>query len=410
MKKQIQKDYLWNTLGSIAFAFSFPIMTIIVTHLQGEEIAGMFSVAFITAQMFMIVGNYAVKVYQVSDTENKYSFFDYQVQRFLTCIMMISLNLFYNFVKGYRDKLLLISFLICLYKAVDALADVYEGELQKSGLLYIAGKSLFWRTVISVIAFSVSLVLSNNLIMSIVVALITSCIFLIILAILPIKRSLKYENHKWNSQKVISIFIQCFPLFLSVFLVNYINNSPKYAMEGVLEYKYQTYFNALYFPAQTINTLTSFIFKPMLTVMAEYWNGEEKDKLKKFVNRIVKLIVCFQILGMIGIYLLGIPILEFVFGVNLVEYRYHAVWMIAAGGIIAIVNFLYNVLVVMRKQKRFVLVYIITFVFALLIPRFLVERWYMWGSCLSYFILVSILLIGMELILNNTWKKTKFEQ
>ena len=62
----MKKDYFWNTIGSIAFAFSFPLLTIITTRMLDLESAGMFSIAFITAQNFMILGNYAVRAYQVS--------------------------------------------------------------------------------------------------------------------------------------------------------------------------------------------------------------------------------------------------------------------------------------------------------------------------------------------------------
>ena len=52
----------------------FPFLTIVVTQLSGAEQAGMFSMAFIIGTLLMIVGNYGVRTYQVSDIGESTSF------------------------------------------------------------------------------------------------------------------------------------------------------------------------------------------------------------------------------------------------------------------------------------------------------------------------------------------------
>ena len=42
------RDYICNTLGTSAWGMVFPVLTIVVTQLAGVELAGMFSLAFVT--------------------------------------------------------------------------------------------------------------------------------------------------------------------------------------------------------------------------------------------------------------------------------------------------------------------------------------------------------------------------
>lgn len=73
----------------------FPILTIVVTQLCGVEQAGMFSMAFIIGTLLMIIGNYGMRTYQVSDIKETHSFSDYQISRVITCIAMMAVAYVY---------------------------------------------------------------------------------------------------------------------------------------------------------------------------------------------------------------------------------------------------------------------------------------------------------------------------
>lgn len=401
-----KRDYIWNTLGSIVFAVSFPVLIILITRVQGAESAGIFSIAFVTAQMFMIVGNYAVRAFQASDVQRKYTFAEYRLQRYICCLLMMFLGIAYSLFRGYSNDIFQFCIVLCFYKMIDALADVYEGELQRQNVLYKAGISLAARTVTSILGFMCVLVITGNLLAASIAMCIIAGIALLCFAIIP-TRNLKEKKRGTNRKNVGEIFVQCFPLFLSLFLLGYINNSPKYAMENELPYEYQTYFNALYFPSQVIYMLTGFLFKPMLLSMAGYWRDWEKVKLVTLVKKILVVIAMLTAAGMLAVYILGVPILSLVFGVNLSGYQLHAVILIAAGGLIAVVNFMYHVLTVMRKQKILMLAYIAVFLLSLIIPANCVKISGMWGACLSYVILMMVLAL---LLIGSFYRSIKMEE
>ena len=47
--------------------------------------------------------------------------------------------------------------------------------------------------------------------------------------------------------KLVNLLVQCFPLFVALFMYNLIDNMPKFDGRA-LTYDNQLYFNALYFP------------------------------------------------------------------------------------------------------------------------------------------------------------------
>ena len=141
------RDFIWNTAGSAAWAFVFPVMTMVATQLVGVEQAGMISMAFVVALLLMFVGNFGTRAYQASDLQEEHSFADYQVSRWITCIGMLVVGWLYCVLRGYDSEMFDISMGVILFKFVDALADVYEGRLQQVDKLYLGGLSQTVRSV-----------------------------------------------------------------------------------------------------------------------------------------------------------------------------------------------------------------------------------------------------------------------
>ena len=157
------RDYICNTIGTGAWGMVFPILTIVVTQLCGVEQAGMFSMAFIIGTLLMIIGNYGMRTYQVSDIKETHSFSDYQISRVITCIAMMAVAYVYCGIRGYSEQMFTICMGVCVYKMIDGLADVYEGRLQQKDKLYLAGISQAFRSVVVFVVFSLFLLVTRDL-------------------------------------------------------------------------------------------------------------------------------------------------------------------------------------------------------------------------------------------------------
>lgn len=387
------RDYVWNTVGVGLWGMVFPVLTIVVTQLAGAEQAGMFSLAFVTALLLMFVGNYGVRNFQASDLDEEYSFADYQANRVLTVVIMLVAGITYCKFRGYADQMWLMSLGVYLYKAVDALADVYEGRLQQVDKLYLAGISQAFRSAAALIGFSLALLITRNVgVSSIVMAVIAAITFVVFT--FPLAQLETPKSRSANAKRVIGLLKQCFPLFVALFMYNLIDNMPKFVMEGALPYDSQLYYNALYFPAHAILLTSGFIYKPMLLKMSNAW--ADPAKRKKF-----DLIIVVMFVIIVGITVVvagamswfGLAIMSFLYGIDFEQYRGLCFVMLAAGGVTAGIEFLYQVITVLRRQRAVTKLYLITFGFSLFVPVLLVNFTGLPGAVIGYLIVMCILLV-----------------
>lgn len=387
------RDYVWNTVGVGLWGMVFPVLTIVVTQLAGAEQAGMFSLAFVTALLLMFVGNYGVRNFQASDLDEEYSFADYQANRVLTVVIMLVAGITYCKFRGYTDQMWLMSLGVYLYKAVDALADVYEGRLQQVDKLYLAGISQAFRSAAALIGFSLALLITRNVgVSSIVMAVIAALTFVVFT--FPLAQLETPKSRSANAKRVIGLLKQCFPLFVALFMYNLIDNMPKFVMEGALSYDNQLYYNALYFPAHAILLTSGFIYKPMLLKMANAW--ADPTKRKKFDLIIVVMFVIIVAITVVvagAMSWFGLAIMSFLYGIDFEQYRGLCFVMLAAGGVTAGIEFLYQVITVLRRQRAVTKLYLITFGFSLFVPVLLVNFTGLPGAVIGYLIVMCILLV-----------------
>ena len=92
---------------------------------------------------------------------------------------------------------------------------------------------------------------------------------------------------------------------------------PKLVMEGSLPYENQIYFNALYFPSQSIQIIIGFIYKPQLVRLANIWsNPRKRRRFDLIILAMVAVIV--GVTAAVGILMatVGIPFTSFMYGVD----------------------------------------------------------------------------------------------
>ncbi|MDO5042030.1 MAG: lipopolysaccharide biosynthesis protein [Slackia sp.] len=387
-----RRDFVCTTLGVGAWGMVFPLLTIVVTQLVGAEQAGMFSMAFITGLVLMFMGNYGVRTFQVSDLDERYSFSDYQVNRVITCIVMMLVGAAYCFMRGYDGQMFAICMGVYFYKMVDALADVYEGRLQQGDKMYLAGLSQAVRSVAVVIVFSLLLLITRSLVIASIAMAVTALLTFFVLTF-PLALFETPKSRRWSASGVIELLKQCFPLFVALFLFNLIENMPKFVMEGMLAYENQLYFNALYFPAQGILLTVSILYKPLLVRLAEVWaDPKRRKRFDLAILAIVGITVVLTGAVMAVMGWIGIPIMSFLYGIDFEPFRGLAFVMIAAGGVTAVIDFLYQAITVLRRQREVTKLYLLTFAFSVFVPMLLIGFTGLSGAVLSYLIVMCILL------------------
>ena len=389
------RDYIFNSAGMGIWGALFPLLTIIATQLAGAEQAGMFSMAFVIANLLEFVGNYGVRTYQVSDVDEMDSFGAYQIHRVLACLAMVGVGWAYFNIRGYSGDMLTICLGTFAFRVVDALADVYEGRLQQYDKLWLAGVSQSVRCVAGIAVFTVQLLLTRSIAVASVGMAVAALVTLVLVTV-PLAYFETPRSRRWALVEIREVFVECWPAFLAQFLFALIEAIPKFAMEGALPYEDQLYFNAIYFPAQSVLMVVSLIYKPQLVRLANIW--ADSSARKRFDLIVIAVIAAAAVVSVVWILVaawIGIKIQGILYGLDFEPYRQAQYLMIVAGGMSAAIDFLYQIITVLRQQKAATFSYLVGLGVVLVASYLLVLTVGFQGAVWAYFLVMVVLLVLM---------------
>ena len=341
----------------------------------------------------MIACNYGVRNFQVSDIDEKTSFASYQLNRWLCGALALGCGLMYSSARGYDAQMATIGLGVYLYKVIDGIADVYEGRLQQADKLYLAGMSQTLRSVGVIAVFSVALFLTRSMPIA-AMAMGIAAIASLALVTAPLALLETEKSRRTSLREAGHLFVQCAPLFGALFLFNLIESMSKFVMEGTLAYKYQLYFNALFFPAQAILMSIGFIYKPQLLRLSSIWaNPRKRRRFDLIIVAVMALIVV--ITGACAAFMAGpgIPIMSFMYGLNFERYRTLALLMVGAGGVTAAIDFIYAIITVLRHAGDVTKIYLICFAVSVVLPVILIKLLGLMGAVVSYLAIMALLLV-----------------
>ena len=163
-EKPSEKEiYIWNILGSLANAGLSVIILMVVTRTLDNQKADIFSIAWAISQLMATIGCYQIRVLQATDVEEKFTFRQYFEFRIVTIVAMMICSCAYVYIKHYTVYKAIIIIIICGYRAVDSLADVFEGWFQQKERLDLAGRALFIRVIIAIVGGGICLVVMHDL-------------------------------------------------------------------------------------------------------------------------------------------------------------------------------------------------------------------------------------------------------
>lgn len=392
--KNISRDcYFWNMVSGILFGFQSVIILIVLTRTTALLDVGIFTLAYANASLFLLIGKYGVRNYQVSDVGGEHSFQDYKVARYFSILLMLlctlALLLYGMTVNQYPWRKSIVILLVCLFKVPDALEDVYFGEYQRAGRLDIAAKAMSLRLGISVTLLCAMLVITGELVVSLSWAVMVSFLGMRILLqwTLPLFR----VDYRLQWRSVWGILKACFPLAAGFFLSQYIGNAPKYAIDVQMSDEAQACYGFISMPVFVIGLMSNILYSPVVHRMAEYWAGGE---IRLFFRRFVlQAVIVLGITGtcLVGAFFAGVPVLSLFYATDLSPYRDELLILLLGGGFLALSGFLNITITIMRLQQYLLAGYAIVSLIALLGADGVVRRWGMPGAAWSYAITTGLL-------------------
>ncbi|MFI3069288.1 lipopolysaccharide biosynthesis protein [Streptococcus suis] len=393
-----RRNFIWNMLGTFSSAAVSIVLLLIVSRLTNAQISDTFSIAFTLSQQFVVIAYYGVRNFQSTDTKETYSFYSYLLARIFTVAAMLVVMLLYSMLFSISGEKFLILLFMTLYRSCEAFSDVFQGLFQQHQRSDLAGKVLFFRSVMSLITFSVSIYITNSLLQSTIILFVVNLILFFIYDLKFYKKKFKMIDRNlflfWRDSIQITKF--CTIIFLSNFLINSIFNDPKLVIDKLIDSQQlipgtQRDFNILFMPTFVLNLLLIFL-RPLITELSIHFQKNETSEYSKKVKLIFYSLVISSFIVLLVGYFLGIPVLSLIFGINLQNYSIEF-FILLFGGVLNLFAILVDyLLTIQRKQNYLLFATLLTFFISKLIVSPLIQNFAILGASISFTISMFVYL------------------
>ena len=381
-------------LGSGIYSLATVIFVLLAKRLVGEKAGAEFYMAFTTGQMLLTIGYFEIRPFQVTDVAHQYEPGVYFGFRFISSALMLLCGIGVGAVYTANGMADMAGFglimAMCLLKLFDGVADVFEGEFQRNDRIDISGKSMTFRTLATMAVFSAVAYLTKNIYAASTAAAVTG---LAGAAAVAGVWNFRFERIKISMRpaKMRELFNNTVLLFIGSAMCMWLWNGTKYIVEWNLTEHETLVYGIVYMPTMVINLGSSFVFKPMLTTLARHYEKRDITSFGRMTGVLIALVVGITVVTLAAGAWLGIPVLSWLYDLELVPYRGVMLVLIGAGGFNAVSILFYYALMVMRKQKQIFTGYTISFIVSILAPVWLVRYMGIMGAAAAYMLVMLVL-------------------
>ena len=166
-------------------------------------------------------------------------------------------------------------------------------------------------------------------------------------------------------------------------------NAQKYALDGTVQESLQAVFGIILMPATIISLAGQYLLQPILNTMANLYSTGEKKEFNKIVFRALLLIVAFGVLCLLGAYILGIPVLNILYSVDISDYKTHLLIIIFGAVLYSMSTLLSAALTTVRYTFVQFIVFGISSIIAFFLSRLLIVQYSIYGAAISYLITMT---------------------
>lgn len=378
-----KKDYIWNSIGSFLQSAISPILLIVITRLNGVGDSGLFSFAMSLSVVFWAISLWGGRTYQVSDVKKDFSNGDYIVVRFISSLIVAVFSISFCILSGYdliKTELIMV---LVSFKILESIADSMYGVLQIHNRLYIVGISLTMKSVFGFMLFTLVDILTKNIIYGALSIFIVNIAVVIFYDIPWMKHVESVGLTKKNIMQAGKIMKKTAEVFVVVFLTMFSLNIPRYFLD---KYHYDQigYFGIMAMPITLLTLFISFVLQPNVVNLSELLKEKKVKEFTKIVSKIDFITFTLGILFVVSSYLIGVWVLNTVFGIDINNFRIDLTIMVIGAVANAFVSIYVNLLIILRRFKGQFYTLLVTNILAVILSIYLIDRLAMLGSVLVF--------------------------
>ena len=386
-------------MGSGFMAANTVFLTMLAGHYSSLEEVGIFTLSLTTSQVLYAVGLWGANDLQMTDYSRRYSFTNYFWLKIGSTAAAVFFCLTAVNVLGFGEKACKYTVLLTGFMMINSFAELYQSLYFQNQRLDLSGKSLFFRYLLSTLAFMAALVKTRNIVYACASMLIAD----IAATVYWIRRyasQFRDSGYGFQMEKTWRLVREAFPLAVSVLASLVLMNAQNYMIYLLISDEAQGAYTLLFMPVYAVNLMSQFIFKPYLHQYSLMLK-EGQEGFRRLFTKQVFLIEIIVIGGALCIWAFGVLLFGIFFGQDLSEYRNLMSLFMISGGFLAVNQLLYFLMVILGKRKELLLNYMISIAITIPVGVILISRITLGGAWLSFTISQMCLMSGYFLILRR---------
>lgn len=306
MERQLGRNLLWNTIGSLLFYICQAAINLLVVALAGIEAGGVLGVAMTAANVCVSFASYGMRTFQVSDLAGAYADRTYLRSRILTLAAAWLGCLVFAFANSYSAEQRWVILLFTGYRLVESWSDVWHGYLQRGERMDLVGISFGVRGLVTAGCVVGGLLLSHSLVLTVGLLFALNAAYVLAVDI-PLAR--RYARFGAAADRlggsVWALLVECLPLAVYASLNTAIGSAPRYHCERLLGEEALGYFNSVFVPVLVLQVGAVYLFVPFITRFARLWAGRQRAGYWKGLRLLLAGLGLLWAAGAAGVALLG---------------------------------------------------------------------------------------------------------
>ena len=399
----MRRNIILNTAGNLIYYFCQWLLTIIIVRLSSNYVnAGYLGLSMTTGSAYSAIALWGMRNYQISDIKNVFSDKEYFTSRILTCVLAYICcaigSIFGN--SGYQI-ICIDAFMIC--RISESFVDVLHGMDQKYDRYDYIFLSMTIRGISSVILFTATFVITENLIFAILV-----------MSLFDIGCALLYDLQKTSrlatiqvkfTKNIFKLLKECAPIVVFTFILSMINLFPKNVLQNLKGTNLLGVYTSMASPTLVVQLFASVALSPLIPKLSKYFYAKRIKDFRNLLNKMYLSLLAIAGVTLVGAALVGRWGLSLLYGKGILKYYGAFLPMILCTIGLAYVWILYAIVTALRKIVPMLLGMLVDFAIVLLISQPLISTYGLNGTNLVQIIGYGLYIPFLVIIIERTYKK-----
>jgi|SRR5690625_625799 len=346
--KSFFENFSWTFVGSLVYALSQWLLIVILAKLGTPEVVGQFSLGLAITAPIILFSNMQMRNLVATDSTNDYEFSEYLSSRLLLLILGFVIIIIVVIMGSYSLVVSIAIILVGFSKVVESLSELTHGYFQKIERMDYAGKSLVYKAISSLIAFSLIFYLTRNLNYALIGLIFA---WILRLFLYDLKYTKKYVSIRPKISNFKKIILFSLPLGFVSTLTSLNVNIPRYFLENFGGIEELGYFSAIAYVLVGGNLLV----RPLSIVAAPRLAESFQTKnFRRYLKLLSILLLSALLIGIVILLIIdnfGEIILTLIYGKEYAAYK-NIFFIIMGGSVISYLTMFLNTGVIATKKFK----------------------------------------------------------